>query len=75
MAAPYRRWAAPLLAENERDPGAEHQTLADAAIGRDTDRGVQLLRDHIAYTTQMLLSDPTRVDAASDGAQLLTRSE
>jgi hypothetical protein len=34
-----------------------------------------LLRDHIAYTTQMLLSDPTRVDAASDGAQLLTRSE
>jgi DNA-binding GntR family transcriptional regulator len=71
----YRRWAAPLLAENERDPGAEHQALADAAIGRDADRGVQLLRDHIAYTTQMLLSDPTRVDAASDGAQLLTRSE
>jgi hypothetical protein len=42
---------------------------------RDPDVMEGLLRDHIAYTTQMLLSDPTRVDAASDGAQLLTRSE
>jgi DNA-binding GntR family transcriptional regulator len=58
----YRRWAAPLLAENERDPAAEHQALADAAIDRDVERGVQLLHDHIAYTTRMLLKDLTNAD-------------
>lgn len=52
----YRRWAAPLNAEHDRDPAAEHQALADAALARDVDRGVTLLRDHIAFTTQMLLS-------------------
>ena len=50
-AEPYRRWAAPVLAEDERDPAAEHQTLADAATGRDAGRGAELLGDHIAYTT------------------------
>ncbi|MCE0763324.1 FCD domain-containing protein [Pseudonocardia kujensis] len=51
----YRRWAAPLIAENDRDPAAEHKALADAAVSRDADRGAELLRDHIAFTTQMLL--------------------
>ncbi|MEV7043883.1 FCD domain-containing protein [Amycolatopsis sp. NPDC051061] len=52
----YRRWAAPLLEENERDPAAEHKALAEAVTNRDADRGAELLRDHIAFTTQMLLS-------------------
>ncbi|MTD52993.1 GntR family transcriptional regulator [Amycolatopsis pithecellobii] len=51
----YRRWAAPLLVENERDPAAEHRALADAALARDIEGGVDLLRRHIAFTTQMLL--------------------
>jgi DNA-binding GntR family transcriptional regulator len=51
----YRRWAAPLLEEHERDPAAEHKALADAVTTRDADRGAELLRDHIAFTTQMLL--------------------
>jgi DNA-binding GntR family transcriptional regulator len=52
----YRRWAAPFLDENDRDPAAEHQALAQAVIDRDSERGTMLLRDHIAFTTQMLLS-------------------
>ncbi|MFF0148480.1 DNA-binding GntR family transcriptional regulator [Amycolatopsis sulphurea] len=52
----YRRWATPLNAVNGRNPAAEHQALADAAVGRDVERGAELLRDHIAFTTQMLLA-------------------
>lgn len=52
----YRRWVTPLIEENDRDPAAEHKALADAATERDADRGAELLRDHIAFTTQMLLS-------------------
>lgn len=55
----YRRWATPFLRENQRDPAAEHQALAQAAIDRDSERGPLLLRDHIAFTTQMLLSKLT----------------
>lgn len=63
----YRRWSAPLLNENKRDPAAEHQALADAAINRDVAHGVELLRDHIAYTTQMLLSGPMNASPALTG--------
>jgi DNA-binding GntR family transcriptional regulator len=52
----YRRWAAPFIEENDRDPAAEHKALAEAAVERDVERGVELLRDHIAFTSQMLLS-------------------
>jgi DNA-binding GntR family transcriptional regulator len=62
----YLRWAAPLIPENNRDPAAEHQALADAAINRDAEGGVQLLREHIAFTTQMLLSHPMNADASSE---------
>jgi DNA-binding GntR family transcriptional regulator len=61
----YRRWAAPLLVESERDPAAEHQALADAALRRDVEGAVDLLRDHIAYTTQMLLTQLLPTDAAT----------
>jgi DNA-binding GntR family transcriptional regulator len=61
----YRRWAAPLLVESERDPVAEHQALADAALSRDVDRAVDLLRDHIAFTTQMLLTQLLPADTAT----------
>lgn len=69
----YRRWAAPLLEENERNPAAEHKALVDAVTDRDADRGAALLRDHIAFTTQMLLSGllpdavPVTAQPESDG--------
>ncbi|QJY49933.1 GntR family transcriptional regulator [Pseudonocardia broussonetiae] len=61
----YRRWAAPLLVENDRDPVAEHRALADAAVNRDVDAGVELLREHIAFTTQMLLGRLLPADASA----------
>ena len=67
----YRRWSAPLLAENERDPAAEHEALADAAVSRDVERGVELLRDHIAYTTQMLLSAAASTDSSAENEREL----
>ncbi|TCK21967.1 GntR family transcriptional regulator [Pseudonocardia endophytica] len=64
----YRRWAAPLMEENQRDPAAEHKALTDAAVARDADLGVELLRDHIAFSTQMLLAGllPDGVPAEAD---------
>lgn len=72
----YRRWAAPLLEENDRDPAAEHQALAEAALGRDIERGVELLGEHIAFTTQMLLSHllPNDVSAAESSQPSKSRS-
>ena len=66
----YRRWAAPFIEENDRDPAAEHRALADAAVTRDADRGADLLRDHIAFTTQMLLCSLLTNDVSpSDDAE------
>lgn len=52
----YRHWAAPLGARVERDLAGEHKALADAALARDAQRGCDLLREHIAQTTHILLS-------------------
>lgn len=62
----YRRWAEPLICEAHRDPAAEHAALAEAALARDVDRGVQLLRDHIAHTTQMLLLGLAETSGSGD---------
>jgi DNA-binding GntR family transcriptional regulator len=71
----YRRWAAPFIAENKRNPAAEHQALADAAIKRDVEGGAELLRDHIAFTTQMLLSHPMHAEStAEDVPEMLRRN-
>jgi DNA-binding GntR family transcriptional regulator len=70
----YRRWAAPFLHENDRDPAAEHQALAQAVIDRDSELGAQLLRDHIAFTTQMLLSRLTTADVPDGGEPELSPS-
>ncbi|WP_432182817.1 FCD domain-containing protein [Streptomyces sp. NBC_00063] len=63
----YRRWAEPFIYENGRDPAAEHQALAQAVIDRDSERATRLMRDHIAFTTQMLLSRLDTADAPDDG--------
>ncbi|MEV5706183.1 FCD domain-containing protein [Actinoallomurus sp. NPDC052274] len=60
----YRRWAGPLGTEPDRDLAGEHKALADAALARDADRAATLLRDHIAHTTEILISGVT---AASPG--------
>jgi len=52
----YRRWAGPLGNEDDRDVAGEHRAILEAALARDADLAEQLLRDHIAHTTQVLIS-------------------
>lgn len=51
----YRRWSDPLL--NERDVVEEHRELARAAVSRDADRAVRLLREHIERTRDLALKN------------------
>jgi len=51
----YRQWTAPLSEGKKRDTAAEHQAIVDAVIARNADLAVQLLNDHIALTTKILL--------------------
>lgn len=62
----YRRWAGPLGNEKDRDVAGEHRAILEAALARDAVLAARLLRDHIAHTTQVLISG-----AESSGA--LTR--
>jgi DNA-binding GntR family transcriptional regulator len=50
----YRRLSAP-LSQVERDINQEHKDIMDAAISRNAERAVGLLRDHLQFTTQILL--------------------
>lgn len=52
----YRQWSVAFGQEPDRDLAGEHQRLCDAAVARDADRAVDLLRDHIAHTAQLLIS-------------------
>ncbi len=53
----YRRWAGSLGHEPDRNLSEEHRALADAALARDADGAAEIMRDHIAHTAQVLLSD------------------
>lgn len=43
------------LHKSERDVAAEHSMLVEAALARDVERAVQLLREHLQETTQLVL--------------------
>ncbi|BCK66838.1 GntR family transcriptional regulator [Streptomyces libani subsp. rufus] len=60
----YRRWAGQFGNEPDRNLAAEHAALAEAALARDPERSAELLRDHIAHTTQVLLSGVDSADQA-----------
>jgi DNA-binding GntR family transcriptional regulator len=60
----YRQWTAPLSEGKKRDTAAEHQAIVDAVIARNADLAVQLLNDHIALTTKILL-ESGEVDATA----------
>jgi DNA-binding GntR family transcriptional regulator len=51
----YRRWSGSLGAGQDRDIEAEHQAIADAVMAQDAAAAVALLRDHIMFTTRILL--------------------
>lgn len=52
----YRRWSVSLGHEPDRDIAGEHRGILDAATERDADLAAERLRDHIAHTTQLLIS-------------------
>ncbi|RKN04240.1 GntR family transcriptional regulator [Streptomyces radicis] len=64
----YRHWAAPLGSGAPRDLVGEHRALAGAALARDAEGGAELLRDHIARTTEVLL-DGQPCDHGTHGHQ------
>ncbi|MEO3827049.1 GntR family transcriptional regulator [Actinomadura sp. B10D3] len=50
----YRRWSRP-IGDQGRDIAGEHKMIMEAALARDADKGVALLREHISRTTRKLL--------------------
>ena len=64
----YRRLSA-TVDRGDRDLGAEHRAIMDAALARDADGVVQTMRRHLAATTVILLdSGIVRSASASDAA-------
>jgi DNA-binding GntR family transcriptional regulator len=51
----YRRWSRHLGGEQFRDIPGEHRALLDAALARDVDGAVAMLKQHIEYTTNAVL--------------------
>jgi DNA-binding GntR family transcriptional regulator len=51
----YRRWSVPLGDGTERNVAFEHAAILAAALARDSDHAVLLLRSHIQHTTNVLL--------------------
>jgi GntR family transcriptional regulator, carbon starvation induced regulator len=51
----YRRWSAQHR-QQPRQKHQEHQSLTSAALARDTDRAVELLRRHIGRTERLVAS-------------------
>ena len=51
----YRRWSVPLGAHANRDIAGEHAAILAAVLARDADQAVLQLRNHIEYTTNVLL--------------------
>jgi DNA-binding GntR family transcriptional regulator len=64
----YRQWSW-RTAGVERDVVAEHKGLVDAALERDSGRAVQLLHEHLATTTQLLVVANQRTSDAGRGPE------
>lgn len=52
----YQHWSIDIAHDLDRDVAAEHRTIAELAVARDTDGAVQALREHIERTTAALLA-------------------
>ncbi len=61
----YRCWAAPTPVASKRKVEAEHKALVDAAIARDAERAVLLLRRHFEETARIVLRAVLLADRAA----------
>lgn len=64
----YRRWSVSLGHEPDRDIAGEHRGILEAAVERDAETAAERLRDHIAHTTQLLISCAEDEPLTSDNA-------
>jgi DNA-binding GntR family transcriptional regulator len=63
----YRHWSW-RVADDQRDAGAEHRELLDAALARDAELAVTLLADHLTATSSLLVAANGGADPSADGA-------
>ncbi|HVJ44283.1 MAG TPA: FCD domain-containing protein [Dongiaceae bacterium] len=61
----YRRLSIP-LSTTERNVGAEHQAIIDAALARDADAAVALLAHHLGATSDILVSAEIQLAQTGD---------
>ncbi|MFF3585110.1 GntR family transcriptional regulator [Streptomyces mirabilis] len=52
----YLQWSVSIGDESHRDLASEHGAILDAVVARDAERAVELIRDHIAHSAQLLIS-------------------
>ena len=61
----YRSLSIP-LARAPRDPNQEHRELMEAALARDADRAVALMREHLEATARIVLGGDAVLPGAAD---------
>ena len=52
----YQHWSIGIAHDLDRDVAAEHRTLAELAVARDSEGAVQALKEHQEPTTAALLA-------------------
>lgn len=68
----YVQWSVSSGIDSDRDICGEHRALLEAATSRDALRAEELMRDHIAYTAQLLIScarDEPNLPGSTTGAR------
>jgi GntR family transcriptional regulator, carbon starvation induced regulator len=63
------------LAREDRDVDAEHKTILDACLARDSDLACKRIDDHLARTTSILLTSPLLLSKSSDTQSLLANQQ
>jgi DNA-binding GntR family transcriptional regulator len=69
----YRSWSGPLGHDQHRDIPAEHEAIAEAALGRDADRAVAELTKHLRRTAELLIGHGTS-SVGTNGADALEQA-
>jgi DNA-binding GntR family transcriptional regulator len=62
----YRCLSLPLR-KMDRDVDAEHKGITDAALARDADKACELIADHLAKTTDILVTSPELAGQSAGG--------
>ena len=69
----YRKLSVPVR-HGDRDVNAEHQTLMDAVIARDAEKGCAAMKAHLERTTDILLGAPWLLETTEPAAEAAPRT-